>query len=126
MSTSNHDVRAATARQAFEALGPSPSQKVILQVQCDSAHHVAAVYDTGSGPVYRSTLHSKAHGRRDYEDVGHHASQLGLDWFDLLDPGPDPGLSDELPAGCECGPYTLSRQQLIDQVRRGQGRVVVK
>lgn len=123
MSISDHEARAAIARTAFEALGPSPSQSVALQVQCDSAHHVAAVHKTDAGLVFHSILHSKAHGRRDYEDVGHHASRLGLDWFDLLDPGADPAISDELPAGCECGPYTLSRKLLIEQVAQGLTRI---
>lgn len=126
MSTTNHEVRAGIARQAYEALGPSPSQSAVLQVQCNSAHHIAAVYKTGAGLVFHSVLHSKAHGRRDYEDVGHHASRLGLDWFDLLEPGEDPSVSDDLAAGCECGPYTLSRKELIDQVEQGLGRVIIE
>ena len=125
MSKSGHEVRAEQARKAFEALGPSPSQSVVVQVQCASAHHVAAVYKTEAGLVYHSVLHSKAHGRKDYEDIGRHASRLGVDWFDLLDPGADPSLSDELPAGCECGPRTLSRSLLIEQITQGLTRVNV-
>jgi hypothetical protein len=124
MSTS-HEVREKVARRAYEALGPSPSQSVVLQVTCASSHHLAAVYDTEAGRVFHSVLHSKAHGRRDYFDAGHHASQLGLDWFDLLDPGADPAIADELAAGCECGPYTLSRKLLIRQIAEGQTRIVI-
>jgi len=126
MSITNHEERAAIARKAYEALGPSPSQSMVLQVQCNSAHHVAAVYNTDAGLAFHSVLHSKAHGRRDYEDVGHHASRLGLDWFDLLLPGADPAVSDDLPAGCECGPYTLLRAQLIEQVGQGLTRVTIE
>lgn len=125
MSKTSHEVREAQAREAFEALGASPSEQAVLQVHCSAAHHVAAVFRTGAGPVYHSILHFKAHGRRDYEDLGHHATRLGTDWFDLLEPGPDPLVSDELPAGCECGPRTLSRALLLEQVAQGVGRVVV-
>jgi len=123
MNVTNHEVRAEKARQAFEALGPSPSQSLVLQIQCNSAHHVAGIHDTTAGLVYYTVLHSKSHGRRDYVDLGHHASRLGLDWFDLLDPGDDPSINDDLPAGCECGPATLSRQLLIEQVSQGLKRV---
>lgn len=125
MSTS-HVVREKVARRAYEALGPSPSQNAVLQVSCDRSHHLAAVYDTEAGPVFHSVLHSKAHGRRDYFDVGHHASQLGLDWFDLLDPGPDPAIADELAAGCECGPYTLSRKLLLQHIADGETHIVIE
>ena len=125
MSTS-HAVREKIARRAFEALGPSPSQKTRLMVQCNSAHHLAAVYDTDAGRVYRTELHSKAHGRKDFVDTGHHGSRLGRDWFDLLDAGEGAGASDELPAGCECGPYTLSRKMLVQQIAQGEKRVIVE
>lgn len=125
MST-NHEVREGVARRAFEALGPNPSQQVVLMVQCNSAHHLATVHNTEAGCVYHSVLHSKSHGRRDYADVGHHASQLGRDWFDLLDAQDAIVVGDELPAGCECGPYTLSRSQLIQQIADGEKRVIVQ
>ncbi len=126
MSKTIHEERARIAREAFEQLGGSPSQRAVLQVQCDSAHHVGAVYDTEAGLVFHAVLHSKAHGRKDYEDVGHKGTQLGLDWFDLLEPGADPTVSDELAAGCECGPYTLSRRDLLKDIARGERRVVIK
>ena len=125
MSTS-HEAREKVARRAYEALGPSPSQSAVLQVSCDRSHHLAAVYQTEVGPVFHSVLHSKAHGRRDYFDAGHHASRLGVDWFDLLDPENDPGIGDELAAGCECGPYTLSRALLIRHIAEGQTRIVIE
>lgn len=124
METS-HQVREKIARRAFEALGPSPSQHMVLMVQCPHSHHLAAVYDTQAGRVFHSILHAGSHGRKDYEDLGHHASQLGRDWFDLLDAEPDASVPDELEAGCECGPYTLSRSQLIQQIADGETRVIV-
>lgn len=123
MSTS-HEAREKVARRAFEALGPTPSDSVVLMVQCDAAHHLATVSRTTEGRVYHSVLHSKAHGRRDFEDLGHHASRLGVDWFDLLD-ADDPGIGDDLPAGCDCGPFTLSRRQLVEQIAAGRKRVIV-
>jgi len=122
MSTS-HEVREGNARRAFEALG-TPSKTIVLMVQCDSAHHLATVHQTAAGRVFHSVLHSKSHGRRDFVDTGHHASRLGVDWFDLLDVD-DPGTGDALPAGCECGPHTLSREQLIGQIAAGQKRLIV-
>lgn len=125
METS-HEVRENIARRAFEALGPSPSQSMVLMVQCPHSHHLAAVYDTDAGRVYHSVLHAGSHGRRDYQDLGHHASRRGRDWFDLLDAEPDASVSDELEAGCEDGPYTLSRAQLIRQIAAGESRVIVE
>lgn len=124
MNTS-HEERDRIAREAFKDLAQSPSRKAVLTVQCDSSHHLARVYATDAGLVYHSVLHAKAHGRRDFEDVGHHASRLGLDWFDLLDPPADAGVPDELSAGCECGPYTLSRALLLQQVSAGEKKVIV-
>lgn len=123
MSTS-HEVRVRIARRAFEAVDPA-NKRVVLMVQCNSAHHLATVQQTEAGRVYRSVLHSKSHGHRDFVDTGHHASRIGVEWFDLLDVD-DPGIGDELPAGCECGPYTLSRQQLIKQISDGEKRVILK
>lgn len=125
MSRTTHDVRADIARQAYEALGRSPSQAVVLQLRCDSAHHVAAVYRTEAGLVYRSTLKATAHGRRDRVDEGHNGKKRGTPWFDLLAPTDDPMLADELPAACECGPFTLSREELQRQVQAGVKRIQV-
>lgn len=122
----SHEARERKARRAFEALGPSPSQKAVLTVHCNSAHHLGGVYDTAEGKVFHSVLHSRAHGRKDYEDVGHHASRLGRDWFDLLDAGDDPLVPDELQAGCDCGPYMLSRKLLVKQIADGETRVIVE
>jgi hypothetical protein len=125
MSRTTHEVRAGIARQAFETLGRSPSQSVVLQLRCDSAHHVAAIYRTEAGLIYHSVLQSTAHGRRDRVDEGHNGTKRGKDWFDLLVPTDDPVLTDELPAACECGPYTLSREELVRQVGKGVKRLQV-
>ncbi len=124
MSTSHED-RGRVARRAWEALGPNPGESVVLMVQCASSHHLAAVFGTPAGPVFHTVLHSRSHGRRDYQDLGHHASRRGRDWFDLLDAG-DPLADDELPAGCDCGPYTLSRRELVGQLADGQKKVIIR
>ena len=123
---SSHDVREQTARKAYEALGSSPSQHIVLMVQCNSAHHLGAVYKTEAGRVFRSVLHSKSHGRKDRADVPHHAGQLGRDWFDLLELEPDASVDDDLPAGCECGPSKLSRDQLRQEIAAGRTKLVLK
>jgi len=122
MSREHRDV---VARKAFAALGASPSEKATLQVACGRSHHLAAVYETGEGLVYHTILKTKAHGDKDLYDSGHHASRLGVDWFDLLDAGVGPAVDAALPAGCECGPYTLSRSDLLDAIGRRTRKVVV-
>lgn len=125
----NYETRAEIARKGFEALGPSPSQHLRLMVQCPHSHHVAAVYDTEVGRVFHSVTHAVSHGRKDYPDVPHHAARkaarLGSDWFELLDAEPDASVSDELEAGCECGPYVLSRADLQQQIADGQTRLLL-
>ena len=125
MSRTTHEVRADIARNAYETLGRSPSQAAVLQLRCAAAHHVATVYRTDSGLIYHSLLQSTAHGRRDRVDDGHNGSKRGKDWFDLLQPTDDPVLTDELPAACECGPFTLSREELSQRIREGVKRVQV-
>lgn len=116
----SRDERGREARRAFEALGPSPSEHAILHVECAHSHHLAGVHETSAGLVYHTLLHSKAHGDRDRFDSGHHGSQLGRDWFDVLDAGDGPAVDDDLPAGCECGPHTLSRRGLLAEVAAGR------
>lgn len=121
----SHDERERIAREAYEALGPSPSRQMILQVACPHSHHLAGIYDTGAGRVFHAVLHSKSHGRRDRFEGGHHGDRLGVDWFDLLDAGPGMAVADELAAGCGCGPYTLSRELLVKHVADGERRVIL-
>lgn len=121
----SRDERGPLARRAFEALGPSPSEHAVLHVECAHSHHLAAVHATDAGLVYHTVLHAGSHGDRDRYDSGHHGDQLGLDWFDLLDAGDGPAVDDDLPAGCECGPHTLSRAALLDDVAAGRGKTRV-
>ena len=126
MSRSSHEVRERSARRAYEALGPSPSEKALVTVNCSSAHHLGAVYDTSDGRVFHSVLSSRSHGRKDYIDTGHNGAQTGRDWYDFLDAGDDPLVADELETGCDCGPYQLSRALLIKQIAQGEKRIIVE
>lgn len=120
----SHATRKQAGRLAYEALGETPSEHVVLQVDCGRSHHLAGVYTTAAGLVFHSVLHSKAHGRRDRYDGAHHGHTLGTDFYDLLETD-DPAASDELDAGCECGPYSLSRALLREHIAAGLKRVVV-
>jgi hypothetical protein len=121
----SRDQREPIARRAYTDLGPSPSQHALLQVACGRSHHLAAVYRTDRGMVYHTILHSKSHGDRDLYDSGHHGTRLGTDWYDLLDAGDGPSVDDGLPAGCECGPYSLSRSGLLESIAQGEKKVIV-
>ena len=103
--------RDQVARRAYAALGASPSEELTLQVVCGRSHRLASVYSTGDGVVYRSVVKSKSHGDRDRYDSGHHGASLGVE--------------DGLPAGCECGPYTLSRTDLMDDIAHHRRKVIV-
>lgn len=94
----------------------------MINVQCSRSHHVAAVFETPQGLVYRSVEGPHAHGSRDRQDVAHHGSHHGTEYVDLLVGDPH---DDALPAWCECGPRTVSRAMLIDAVRQRQGTVRV-
>lgn len=126
MSATNHEIRERTARQAFEALGPSPSEKAIVTVHCSNGHHLGSVYDTNAGRVFHSVLTSRGRGRKDLPVSRHTGSDEGRDWFDLLDAGDDPLVADELQSGCACGPYQLSRSLLVGQIAQGEKRVIVE
>ena len=117
--------RDQVARRAYAALGASPSEELTLQVVCGRSHRLAWVYSTGDGVVYRSVVKSKSHGDRDRYDSGHHGASLGVEWFELLDAGVGPDVDDGLPAGCECGPYTLSRTDLMDDLAHHRRKVIV-
>ncbi|UAK31397.1 hypothetical protein K8O92_26930 [Nocardia asteroides] len=101
------------AEQALDALA-QPAERVLLQVRCGRGHHVATVFDTSAGAVYRSVVGRHAHGDRDFVDTGHGAHHRGTRYVDLL--AADAIVDDGLPASCECGSHTLSRAGLIRAV----------
>ena len=93
------------ARRALESLGARPTDHRVLNVQCRHGHHVAAVFATDAGPVYQAETGPHAHG----------AASRGTEFLDLLTPGRLD--ADEIPAWCDCGPWTLSRRALREQLR---------
>ncbi len=124
-SPSIHASRQAAAQTAFDGLGPSPSDHLLLAVQCAQAHHVAALYRTSSGVVYVARPQAHSHGDRDRHDAAHHAHHHGTPWVDWVEPGEGVALEDPLPAGCECGARSLSRALLLQAVADGEHRLVI-
>jgi hypothetical protein len=110
-----------TAREALETLGKHLADHQRLNVQCRHSHHVAGVYDTAAGLVYRSVTGPHAHGSKDFVDTAHHGADRGHTYVDLLAPGPMS--EDGLPAWCDCGSWTLSRRELLGQVEAGDHTV---
>jgi hypothetical protein len=114
------ETRQRRAREAMDALGAGGVTAERLTVQCARSHHLAAVFETASGPVVRTHPGPHAHGRKDFVDTGHHGGHRP-ERLELLAAGP--GADDTIPAWCDCGPVELSREAL--RVRLGQpGRTV--
>ncbi len=113
--------RTRIAREALDRLGPDLAEHQRLNVQCPRSHHVAAVFDTPAGLVYRAITGPHAHGSKDFVDTAHHAASRGHPHVDLLTPGPM--AEDGLPAWCDCGSWTLSRSHLLGQAREGHRTV---
>jgi hypothetical protein len=110
------------AAQALTDLGDALAENEVLSVQCTHGHHVAAVYDTAAGPVFRSITGPHAHGRKDRADVAHHGSRHGNSYVELLT---DPQAGEELAGWCDCGTWSLARLDLIADVRAGRRTVHV-
>jgi hypothetical protein len=104
------ELRRRSAEQAMAALGASRDGAERMTVQCDRSHHVAVVYATDAGPVVLTRPGPHAHGSKDFVDTAHHGAER-TDRIDLLDAGP--GVDDEVPAWCDCGPVVLSRTALL-------------
>ncbi|MCB8997875.1 MAG: hypothetical protein H6528_11315 [Actinobacteria bacterium] len=115
--------RQERAERALAALGSHRSAHQRLNVQCPRSHHVAGVYETEVGLVYHAIEGPHAHGSKDRVDTAHHGGTRGADFVDLLAAGP---MSDDgLPAWCDCGPWTLSRERLIEDAALRPGTVRV-
>jgi hypothetical protein len=110
MSTQISDSRHRRAAQALTDLGDLLAEHEVLSVQCAHSHHVAAVYDTEVGPVFRSITGPHAHGRKDRVDAAHHGSHHGVVFVELL---ADPETDELLPGWCDCGTWSISRADLI-------------
>lgn len=111
-SSARHERAAA----ALAGLGSHRADHQRLGVQCRHSHHVAELFDTPEGLVFHATTGPRAHGSKDREDVAHHAAEHGTPVVDLLDAGAH--ADDGLLAWCDCGPWTLSRRDLLAAVAR--------
>ncbi|WP_246128077.1 hypothetical protein [Amycolatopsis rhizosphaerae] len=109
--------RRAVAEEALAQLGADRRKHVVLRVRCGRSHHVASVYDTGAGRVVATQTGTRAHGSRDFVDVAHHGTRAP-DYVDLLEA--DTFSEDLLPAGCECGNMSLSREELRRSIESEQ------
>ena len=119
------DVGATSAPAALERLGAHRSEHRLLNVQCGRSHHLASVYRTDAGPVYRSLSGPHAHGSLDFVDTPHRGGRRH-EYVVLLDPATSDTAattSDELPAWCDCGPVMLSRAELLEHLRAGRHTV---
>jgi hypothetical protein len=94
--------RTVRATRAFHTIEPSPSEHVLVTIRCGAGHHVATVYDTPDGPVYRSTPRRHSHGDLDLPDTMKRPTW----WFDMLNEAED---DTALPAWCDCGSRQLDR-----------------
>ena len=121
MSRAASDTRRHRAEAALTTLQGPRDRYQKLSIQCRHGHHVAWVYDTPSGLVYRSMTGPHAHGSRDFVDTGHHGTRRGTagagGYVDLLEA--EATADDAMPAWCDCGPRTLSRADLLQHVRAG-------
>jgi hypothetical protein len=114
VSATVRDRRVARAARAVAALGDALAEHEVLSVQCAHGHHVAAVYATAEGLVYRSITGPHAHGRKDRVDEPHHGSRRGATQLVLLTA---PGAPAEVQGWCDCGTWTISRSELVSDVR---------
>lgn len=92
----------------------------MLTVHCAAGHHVGVVYRTPGGLVWAGIPHAHSHGGRDFVDAAHHGGHRDTPWVDWLAAQDYP-----LPAGCECGPRSLSRARLLEVVATGDHRLII-
>ncbi len=114
--------RTAAARAACEGLADGGHEDSVLHVQCARSHHLAVVFDTPEGLVYRSTVRPRSHGSKDRLDELH-GDAVPEQYVDFLDAGAV--ADDALPAWCDCGARTLSRASVASWVAGHEHRVVV-
>lgn len=105
------------AQDALDGLGPARSESEALSLQCRASHHLATVHRTDAGLVYVARTGPHSHGDRDFIDTGSHGSRGGTEFVDLV---VAPGADDTLPAWCDCGASSISRQEIVDLVREGR------
>ena len=125
-------IRRGSALEALDRLGTSPSDSAVLTVHCAAGHHVGALYRTPDGLVWAGIPHAHSHGGRDFVDAAHHGGHRDSPWVDWVSSGRYLGggvdavrPGDPLPAGCECGPRSLSRLRLLEAVAAGDHRLIL-
>lgn len=96
----------------------------LLSVQCTNGHHVAQVYRTPEGPVVQTRLGRRSHGDRDFVDTRHRGGRDEQHWTDFVEPLPF--ADDTIHAWCDCGPWTLSRSEIMAWIAAEERRVVLE
>ena len=119
----SHDVRSQQAERVLTALPHGGRDAITLRVQCARSHHVATVYDTELGLIYAAPVRPRSHGSFDLPDEPHSGHDPAR-WLDLLEVG-EPAADDALPAWCDCGHRTLSRNEVLAWVVDREHRVIV-
>lgn len=74
--------------------------------------------------MVQTTPGRRAHGDRDRFDEPHHGGREHRHWQDFL--VADRFADDSLPAWCDCGPWTLSREQIASWLNKQERRVVLE
>jgi len=113
--------RRDVAVRALAGLGSHRSDRQQVGIECRHSHHLAAVYLTDEGLVFRSRTGPHSHGSKDFVDSGQHGAKGGEEYVDLL--AADLSASDDLPAWCDCGPRMLSRREVLGYVDAGRRMV---
>lgn len=116
--------RRVVAQQALASVSHELSAARVLAVQCANGHHVAGVYRTEAGAVVQAATGRRSHGHRDRVDTPHGGAGHPQPWTDLLEAAPF--ADDTVPAWCDCGPWTLSREQMSGWIEAGERRVVLE
>lgn len=118
MTQTSESDRLRRAERAFETIALSPSNHILVSIRCAAGHHVASVYDTVDGAVYRSRPRRHSHGDRDLPDPMKRPEW----WLDMLDEG---ATDAALPAWCDCGVRQLDRSTLQSWCRGPERKVVI-
>ena len=105
--------RQAAARGLLDSATAAGTGRELLVIQRAHSHHLAEVMATEGGPVFRSRTGPPSYGSMDRPNLGRHGSASGQDFTDLL---VDPLADDALPVWCDCGPRSLSRTWVAEQV----------
>lgn len=117
-------VRQRRAAEILAGLGLPLRDARLLSIHCANGHHVAAVYRTPEGAVIQAPQGRRSHGDRDFVDTPHRGGREPELRTDFLEAAPFG--DDDLHAWCDCGPWTLSRQEISGWIAAEQRRVVLE